>query len=383
MATVEFVAPSWLSDQDAETIQKRMMDSLPADIDETEAGFPWDFTMPTALEKAEMLEFHLVETLKIMFPMWAYDSWLDLHAKGDGIERKGANSAYGVLSITGTSGTEIPAGFRFAVPSAGGNPAVEFTSIETAYIGEDGTATVGVVATEAGTVGNVSAGAITIMAEPIKGITSITNPEKTSGGTEEEADDSLRERIDEIDKSDEASFVGSDADYIRWAKEVIGVGDVFVIANWDESVSNSVKVVVLDANGEPANEHIVEEVYNHIISPDNRIERKAPVGAILTVSAPTIKSIAYAFKATLRSGYTAAAVVSAIATSFQNYYTGAKLDNLVKYNEIHALITESPGIYDFTELTLNGSTANIALGQDEYPATASIDAGLPAEEGAG
>ncbi len=75
-------------------------------------------------------------------------------------------------------------------------------------------------------------------------------------------------------------------------------------------------------------------------------------------------------------------MISALARSFQNYYTEAKLDNLVKYNEIHALITESPGIYDFTELTMNGDTVNIALGQDEYPATASIDAGVPAEEGA-
>lgn len=75
-----FVPPSWLNDQDAETIHKRMMEALPADIDDTEGGFPWDMTMPTALEKAEMLEFHLVETLKLMQPMWAYGEWLDYHA---------------------------------------------------------------------------------------------------------------------------------------------------------------------------------------------------------------------------------------------------------------------------------------------------------------
>jgi hypothetical protein len=63
MPIPEFKAPSFLNDQDAETIHKRMMDELPPDIDDTEGGFPWDFTKPTALEKAEMLEFHLVETL--------------------------------------------------------------------------------------------------------------------------------------------------------------------------------------------------------------------------------------------------------------------------------------------------------------------------------
>ena len=60
--STDFVIPSWLNDQDAETIHKRMMAALPADIDDTEAGFPWDLTKPSALEKAELLQFHLVET---------------------------------------------------------------------------------------------------------------------------------------------------------------------------------------------------------------------------------------------------------------------------------------------------------------------------------
>ena len=58
----QFVPPSWLEDQDAETIHARMMQSLPEDIDDTEGGFPWDFTKPAALEKAELLEFNLMET---------------------------------------------------------------------------------------------------------------------------------------------------------------------------------------------------------------------------------------------------------------------------------------------------------------------------------
>jgi len=51
--TFTFVAPSWLENQDAGTIHQRMMKTLPEDIDDTEGGFPWDFTKPTALEKAE------------------------------------------------------------------------------------------------------------------------------------------------------------------------------------------------------------------------------------------------------------------------------------------------------------------------------------------
>ena len=87
--------------------------------------------------------------------------------------------------------------------------------------------------------------------------------------------------------------------------------------------------------------------------------------------------ITYALKATLRAGYDAASVRVAIESDIWNYYVQAKEDNLVKYNEIHAIITRSPGIFDFTDLTLNGKTENIVLKQDEYPATESIDLGVP------
>lgn len=51
MATIPaFSAPDWLKTETAEQIQARMMESLPPDIDDTEGGFPWDFTYPTALE---------------------------------------------------------------------------------------------------------------------------------------------------------------------------------------------------------------------------------------------------------------------------------------------------------------------------------------------
>lgn len=68
MATIPaFSAPDWLKTETAEQIQARMMESLPPDIDDTEGGFPWDFTYPTALEKDELLNFHLVETLVFIF----------------------------------------------------------------------------------------------------------------------------------------------------------------------------------------------------------------------------------------------------------------------------------------------------------------------------
>ena len=46
---------------------------------------------------------------------------------------------------------------------------------------------------------NVNAGTIVLMSEPVEGIRTVTNKEKATGGTEEESDDDLRERILEAD----------------------------------------------------------------------------------------------------------------------------------------------------------------------------------------
>ena len=371
MSIPEFIPPSFLSDQDAETIHKRMMENLPPDIDDMENGFPWDFTKPTALEKAEMLEFHLVETLKIMFPMWAYDEWLDYHAKGRGITRKPANAASGELLITGISGTTIPAGFKFAAPATADTPAIEYQTTEKYTIGEDGTVRVQITAVEAGPKGNVPANTVTLMMTPIKGITSITNEANITGGTEVESDDELRNRIMEIDAASEASFVGSDGDYKRWAEDVPGMGTALVMPEW--AGPGTVKVVVIDANGQPANTAIIAAVYDNIMSPGDRLQRKAPIGATVTIEAPTAKELNYTFTLELKAGENQEIVLERFKAQLRTYYVEAKKDGVVRYNRVSSILTNTDGVKDFTDLTINGGTVNIDLEEDEYPVTGIVD----------
>ena len=76
-----------------------------------------------------------------------------------------------------------------------------------------------VEAVVAGTNGNVAANTITIMGTPVNGVTAITNTNPTSGGTEEEDDDDFFERI-AAENHDANFYVGNDADFIKWSKEV-------------------------------------------------------------------------------------------------------------------------------------------------------------------
>lgn len=374
MQIPEFKVPPWLSDQDAATIQKRMMERLPADISNIEGDFPWDLTMPSALEKSELLQFFAIELLKQMFPMWATGDFLTYHASGDGLKPKAANRASGAVTVTGVAGTAIPTGFALAVPAVGNAPAVEFRTTGSAVIPEAGSVTVAIEAAIAGTGGNVPAGTVSIMVTPLKGVTALKNGAATTGGTPEEDEEALRQRILEADANIDISYVGCDADYVRWAKEVDGVGEAMTMANWEEAVPNSVKLVVLDANGQPANERILTAVYDHIMVPGNPGERKAPVGAILTVAAPTARTINYTVTLVLSDESALERVKDDFGKALLDYYAKAKEEKVVRYSQVAAQLAAVPGVMDFEDLTMNGGSGNIVLVEDEYPVTGTITA---------
>ena len=77
----EFINPDFIDNNSAEEIHARMMLALPSDIDNMPGGFPYDFTKPAALEKDEFINYHLVRSLMIAFPQYAWDEWLDLHGR--------------------------------------------------------------------------------------------------------------------------------------------------------------------------------------------------------------------------------------------------------------------------------------------------------------
>lgn len=375
-----FVPPEWYTGETAEQIQTRMMERLPADIDNIEGGFPYDFTMPTALEEDEILNFVLIETIKIMFPAWSYGIYMDYHAERCGLTRRAANPASGTVTITGVPGTQIPSGTILDVPAVGDTPAIEYMTGEMVVVGEAdpgedyGTVDVGVTAVVPGTGGNVAADTIVIMSQPITGVVSLTNSSPVTGGTAEESDDDLYERIREAEQATGESFVGCDADYIRWAKEVPGVGAVLVDAQYEQTHPNWVKLVVMDSNGQPANATILAAVYDHIMRPGNRaVERLAPIGAVLVVVAPTDCTITINVTGlTTTGGATAADIYALFKPALEEYYVEAKEESVVKWNRVHAIFTGIEGVGDFTALTINGDTDNIDIDADDYPVTNKI-----------
>lgn len=369
----DFIVPDFMQGTSAEEIQQRMMNNLPEDIDGMPGGFAFDFTMPTALEKSEMINYHLVRALMIMFPEWAWGDWLDLHGAQCGLQRKAAGYASGYITITGEVGQTLSAGFIFCTPATETSPSMLYTLDEDTEIPEGGSVTAAITAMEPGTASNVKAGSIIIMSEPVAGITSITNEAAVTGGTAEESDEDFRERIAEVNENADTSYVGNDGDYIRWAKEVTGIGDCIVTQAWNGP--GTVKLSLVDANGDPANDALCAAVYNHIVSPDDRTARLLPTGsAELTVAPAETLTISYSCEnliydeTTTDTDQIKADFIAALAA----YYTEAKADSVVKYNVAHKLLTDVAGVLDFTGFAINGQAANVALASSEYPKTGDV-----------
>ncbi len=363
----ELPIPEFLQ-EDEETIHRRMLEKAPPGISTKEGDFFWDATRPTAIEKAEVTQLKLQNILRLAFPQTSYEQYLDFLGEIKGVFRHPAVPATGTVVFMGQPETVIPAGFVALTEATGSFPAIEFQTKERVQIGEDGTVTVAAECLESGTIGNVAANTITLLSEPINDLTSVINPEPFTGGTEMEDDDSFRERI--LAAYDEP-LSGAKKDYERWAKEVPGVGAVYVIPLW--TGPGTVKVLIMDSNGQPANEDLIAAVQNHIAPDGNLGGGLAPIGADVTVDAPEVFAVDIAFSLFLKDGYDAETVVENIKARLRDFMAGFELNTgdrppeRITSTKVGHEILSVDGVADYASLTLNGNDEYVEIPVSKIP----------------
>lgn len=360
---------SFLQGQDADSIHKEMLASLPDAMDKTEGGFADDFTRPTALRMAKFAEQDILNAIACIFPTTSFGDFLDRHGKSRGIVRKKATKAYGHVQVTAKAGTEIPAGTIFTTIADDYAKYVEFVSV-TSGITESDTEpiTLAVEAVSSGIEGNVPAGSITLLGTNLQGVSNVINVEATSGGTDVEDDESMRERIDLYDKNRQVSYVGSKADYVRWALEVPGVGSAVCIPAQD--TSGLVTLIITDSNGDPANEQLCKDVYEYIQSPSDEYARKTNVNATLSVIPPDTLDLTVSATIEMSYGGTLETVKAAFISALKLYL--ASCNGEVKYSKVWSTLSSTSGISDLNNLLVNGGTSNIAIGINQLPNITSV-----------
>lgn len=369
--TEEFVAPEFIDNSDPDTVQSRMMNNLPVDISDMPADFPYDFTMPTAIEISRLIQYNLARTLMLMFPMWAWGEWLDLHGVSAKVTRKQASRASGHVTVTGTPGTVIEEGTVFCTEGTTDVEPIEFATTAKEIIPESGMVDIAVASVMAGAAYNVTRNTVILQKQANKNIASVTNENPIRGGTDEEDDDTYRERILEKLRSAEVSFVGCDADYVRWAKEVSGVGSVVVKPEWKGP--GTVKVVIADPEGRAVGEETLRAVEDYIVSSKDRSRRLAPIGASVTISTVQDMSVTYKAILKLEDDYSIDNIKEAFLAGLKSYYKTAKNNSEIRYTVVAALLSNTDGVVDFSDFMINSDTNNITVVADYYPITAIDD----------
>lgn len=369
----DFVLPEFLKDQSETEIHKEMLEMLKSyvpDMDLTEGSVAWDFTRPTAKEKAMMVNFILVEAIKNTFPMWAYGQSLDYLGLSRGIYRKPAVAAHGTLTVVGKKDTEIPMAFVFTTEAELDHSSILFKTLGDHVIPETGTIDIEVVAVNPGTSGNVASNKIVMLSKPIQGVESVTNKDPTLGGSDVEEDEALRARIVDYDQLQGISYVGSMSDYYRWAMEVVGVGSAKVIPANDDT--GLVKIVITDTEGKPANTELCTAVYNHIMAPEDALTRLAPINAYLSVVPPEkiVISIAAAIRPEMNA--TLDEIREDFVQALLEYYPTAMTEGVVRYAEIGSLLIGLESVKDYENLKINSGIENIPI-PDEKTAATTID----------
>lgn len=361
---IEYETPEILQDSDEDVIHERMLSNLPSNIDTSEGSVVWDLTRPTAIEVARFKGWDMDYAIQMIFPQFSTGEVLDYHGEARGIHRKEAIAATGVLTITGEIGTTITKGDLFATESVNDQESISYAADETYVIPSSGTININVTCTEAGIVGNTVANTIILVETTNDDISTVTNSSAVTGGVDTEEDDDYRERILEYDQAKDVSYVGSVSDYKRWANEVSGVGGVVVIPAQDNS--GTVTLVITDGNGDPAGQALCTAVYNHIMQPNDPINRLTAPNVILVVQAPA--SLTINITATVElSGTTTEEVTAEFTAALRDYMRIAIDDGEIRYTKVCNILGDITGVYDFSNLLINNAATNISVSSQQIP----------------
>lgn len=356
--------PEFLSVVDADEIEEEILKIVPDEYDKSEGQHYYNFTKPTANVVSQLRGFDLPKSIGLIWPKFSFDEFLDYHADCRQMKRKEAQYASGEITITGTPGTVIPTGYNVATESKNDIASKDYATTEECTIGEDGTVTVAAVSLSAGKIGNTAAGTIVVNSSSFDDVTAVINNEQFKGGIDEEDDESLIKRIEEYDLLIGDRNTGNPSDYKRWAESVDGTGSAKVVRAKD--TSGLVTIILLDGNGDPADEELCQKVYNHIMSPANEDDRLAPCGAYLSVIPPETLVIDIVANIELTSG-TIGSVKEAYAEKLNDYFRNGIKNNEILYQKICNILSNIDGVYDYSELTLEGSKENILISDGTFP----------------
>lgn len=286
------------------------------------------------------------------FPQTAEGEYLDRHAQLRGLERKPAVAAEGSVRFTAGDVSDIPKEIpQGTVCITAGLVRFE-TKAPAAIPAGDRTVDVPVRALEAGTLGNVSAGAIVSMAVAPIGVSSCTNPEPCAGGADGEADEELRGRVLETFKR--LPNGANSAFYQQGALSFDQVAAATVVPR--PRGVGSVDVIPATLSGQPS-QKLLEEMKDYF-------DRRREIAVDLEVRAPESVTVDIEVQVELEEGRSADEVLPRVEEAIRGWFTGRLLGQRVLRAKLGEIVYHCEGVANYS---VAAPAADVSVDVDELP----------------
>jgi uncharacterized phage protein gp47/JayE len=340
-------------------IKNRMINNIPSDIDSSEGSLIYDAISPASME-LDQAYIKLDQALDMVFAQSAatngYSAQLELRCGEFGVIRKIGTLAIGQVTFSGIDTTVIPQGTVIQTPGG-----LQYETIASATISA-GLATVNIQSVNIGLNYDVPSNTIIQIPTTISGITGVINISPTLGGTDNETDIDLLQRL--LTQVQTPATSGNVAHYVQWAMQVNGIGLAQVFPLWNGP--GTVKVCAVDSNMQPISSTL-------LINLSNYIESRRPIGALVTYESAIAVPINISVNVVRDTAYTQEQILTALTTSIINYLKGIySKQNYVSYAVIGSLIVATPGVIDYNALTVNGGTVNVAITSEQVATKGTI-----------
>lgn len=348
-----------LQEYTAENLLSAMLSRVSDDLDKREGSIIFDALAPAAYALADLYK-NLSDAYADSFIGTALGNALDMRGAEMGIYRRAAVKAVRKGIFYGENNVPFHAevGLRFS--TVDGEKSQCFTVLE--QIDE------GVFALEAevgGAAANDYVGTL-LPVQVVSGLVSCTmEGEPIIDGADTESDEDFRSRY--LYKINNEPMHGNASAYLQWALEYPGIGKAKVFPLWQGE--NTVKVSILGSDDLPCSQALVAE-FQEYLDPNGKGLGNgiAPIGAKVTVATVSLKEIDVAFTFTLGSGKNAPQVKALIENAVKSYFSAISYcKTKVYYMEVGAAILSVDGVESLTNLTLNGVSGDISLGEEERP----------------
>lgn len=340
-----------------ETIMEEMLDNVPSDVDKREGSVIYDALAPVAMELAQVyidLDMLIDET----FADSASYYYLIKRAAEHGIFVQEGTPA--VLEIVvSPAELQIETGTEFNIGEL--NYTITNSLDEGHYL---------LTCDTPGTEGNNTTDEVIPM-EYIEGLESVEIYGIYTAGTDDEDEESLRERY--IESFSAVAFGGNKADYKEKIKSIPGVGACKVFSSIDLNLpAGNVLCLILNSEYGCASQSLVGQVQN-IIDPTKNGSGNglAPCGHIVNVSSASSKSLSIGIEAEFSSSWDD--VKNTMEEKISEYFLSLSKEweeqekILVRRSKIESILLDIEGVEDVLNVTIMGLANNYTVDKDSIP----------------